>query len=132
MFRPTKEIILPTTTSSSSSSSSVNRSSSSSSTQPNTGSIFFIGNATMLIRYAEFTILTDPTFIHMHDKVNLGFGLYTRRLTNPAMNIEQLPALDIVILSHFHGDHFDQVAVRELDKSLPIVTTPHASEEFSL
>jgi L-ascorbate metabolism protein UlaG (beta-lactamase superfamily) len=48
------------------------------------------------------------------------------------MNIEQLPPLDLVILSHFHGDHFDQVAVRELDKSLPIVTTPHATEELSL
>ena len=120
MFKTTKEIILPTTTSSSSF------------TQPNTGSIFFIGNATVLIRYAGFTILTDPTFIHMHEKVNLGFGLYTTRLTNPAVNIEQLPPLDLVILSHFHGDHFDQVAVRELDKSLPIVTTPHASEELSL
>lgn len=86
----------------------------------------------MLIRYAGLTILTDPTFIHIHEKVNLGFGLYTTRLTNPAMNIEQLPPLDLVILSHFHGDHFDQVAVRELDKSLPIVTTPHASEELSL
>ena len=126
MFRTTKEIILPTT-----SSSSINTSSSSF-TQPNTGSIFFIGNATMLIRYAGFTILTDPTFIHMHEKVNLGFGLYTTRLTNPAVNIEQLPPLDLVILSHFHGDHFDQVAVRELDKSLPIVTTPHATEELSL
>ena len=129
MFRTTKEIILPTT--SSSSSSSINTSSSSF-TQPNKGTIFFIGNATMLIRYAGFTILTDPTFIHMHEKVNLGFGLYTRRLTNPALNIEQLPPLDLVILSHFHGDHFDQVAVRELDKSLPIVTTPHATEELSL
>ena len=86
----------------------------------------------MLIRYAGFTILTDPTFIHMHEKVNLGFGLYTKRLTNPALNIEQLPPLDLVILSHFHGDHFDQVAVRELDKSLPIVTTPYATEELSL
>ena len=133
MFKTTKEIILPTTTSSSSSSSSsyINTSSSSF-TQPNTGSIFFIGNATVLIRYAGFTILTDPTFIHMHEKVNLGFGLYTTRLTNPAVNIEQLPPLDLVILSHFHGDHFDQVAIRELDKSLPIVTTPHATEELSL
>jgi L-ascorbate metabolism protein UlaG (beta-lactamase superfamily) len=68
----------------------------------------------------------------MHEKVNLGFGLYTTRLTNPAVNIEQLPPLDLVILSHFHGDHFDQVAVRELNKSLPIVTTPHATEELSL
>lgn len=124
MFRTTKEIIL-----SKASSSSINASSP---VQLNTGSIFFIGNATVLIRYAGLTILTDPTFIHIHEKVNLGFGLYTTRLTNPAMNIEQLPPLDLVILSHFHGDHFDQVAVRELDKSLPIVTTPHASEELSL
>ena len=122
MFRTTKEILLSTA------SSSINASSG----QLNTGSIFFIGNATVLIRYAGFTILTDPTFIHMHEKVNLGFGLYTKRLTNPAINIEQLPPLDLVILSHFHGDHFDQVAVRELDKSFPIVTTPHAAEELSL
>ena len=124
MFRTKKEIILSTE------SSSINNTSSP--LQLNTGSIFFIGNATALIRYAGFTILTDPTFIHMHEKVNLGFGLYTTRLTNPAMNIEQLPPLDLVILSHFHGDHFDQVAVRELNKSLPIVTTPHATEELSL
>jgi L-ascorbate metabolism protein UlaG (beta-lactamase superfamily) len=124
VFRTTKEIIL-----SKASSSSINASSP---VQLNTGSIFFIGNPTVLIRYAGLTILTDPTFIHIHEKVNLGFGLYTTRLTNPAMNIEQLPPLDLVILSHFHGDHFDQVAVRELDKSLPIVTTPHASEELSL
>jgi hypothetical protein len=34
-------------------------------TSPNlsTGSVFFIGNATVLIRYAGFTILTDPNFI---------------------------------------------------------------------
>jgi len=124
VFRTKKEIILSTE------SSSINNTSSP--VQLNTGSIFFIGNATALIRYAGFTILTDPTFIHMHEKVNLGFGLYTTRLTNPAMNIEQLPPLDLVILSHFHGDHFDQVAVRELNKSLPIVTTPHATEELSL
>jgi L-ascorbate metabolism protein UlaG (beta-lactamase superfamily) len=125
VFRTTKEIILSTASSSSTNTTS-------SPVQLNTGSIFFIGNATVLIRFAGFTILTDPTFIHMHEKVNLGFGLYTTRLTNPAMNIEQLPPLDLVILSHFHGDHFDQVAVRELDKSLPIVTTPHATEELSL
>jgi L-ascorbate metabolism protein UlaG (beta-lactamase superfamily) len=34
------------------------------------------------------------------------------------------------VLSHFHGDHFDQIAERELDKSLPIVTTPQAAQEL--
>ncbi|MDP8907481.1 MAG: MBL fold metallo-hydrolase, partial [Thermoproteota archaeon] len=50
--------------------------------------------------------------------------------TNPAMNISELPPIDFVILSHFHGDHFDQMAIQELDKSLPIITTPHAAEEL--
>jgi L-ascorbate metabolism protein UlaG (beta-lactamase superfamily) len=92
------------------------------------GSIFFIGNATVLIRYAGYTILTDPTFIHMHEQVSIGYGLHATRLTNPAMEIHQLPPLDLVVLSHFHGDHFDQVAERELDKALPIVTTNEASK----
>ena len=97
-----------------------------------TGSIFFIGNATVLIKYAGFTILTDPTFIHMHEKVPLGYGLETTRLTNPAMEINQLPPLDLVLLSHFHGDHFDQVAIHELDKLIPIVTNAHAVDELSI
>jgi L-ascorbate metabolism protein UlaG (beta-lactamase superfamily) len=105
---------------------------SSSSTSSTKGSIFFIGNATVLIKYAGFTILTDPTFIHMHEKVPLGYGLETTRLTNPAMEINQLPPLDLVLLSHFHGDHFDQVAIRELDKSLPIVSNSHAVDELSI
>ncbi len=31
-------------------------------TQPTAGSLQFIGNATVLLRYAGFTILTDPNF----------------------------------------------------------------------
>jgi L-ascorbate metabolism protein UlaG (beta-lactamase superfamily) len=62
------------------------------------GSIFFIGNATVLIRYAGYTILTDPTFIHMHEQVSIGYGMHATRLTNPAMEIHQLPPLDLVVL----------------------------------
>jgi len=94
------------------------------------GSVFFIGNATVLIRYAGFTILTDPTFIHMHEQVSIGYGMHSMRLTNPAIEIHDLPTLDLVILSHFHGDHFDQVAEQKLDKTLPIVTTPEAVKEL--
>ena len=91
------------------------------------GSIFFVGNATVLIRYAGITILTDPNFLHAGDHVHLGYGLRSRRLTNPAVEIEDLPPLDLVVLSHLHGDHFDRVAEAKLDKTLPIVTTPHAA-----
>ena len=84
----------------------------------------------MLIRYAGFTLLNDPTFIHMHEQVGIGYGMHSRRLTNPAMEIHESPPLDLVVVSHFHGDHFDQIAERELDKSLPIVTTHEAAMEL--
>lgn len=94
------------------------------------GSIFFVGTATVIIHFAEFVILTDPNFIHRHEKVDLDYGLKATRLTDPALDIADLPPLDLILLSHFHGDHFDQVAVRELDKALPICTTPHAAKEL--
>jgi L-ascorbate metabolism protein UlaG (beta-lactamase superfamily) len=90
------------------------------------GSIFFVGTATVVIRYAGFTILTDPNFLHAGDHVHLGYGLVSRRQTNPAVEIEALPPLDFVLLSHLHGDHFDRVAERKLNKAIPIVSTRHA------
>src|SRR3954463_15029158 len=86
------------------------------------GSIFFVGTATVILRYAGFTILTDPNFLHQGEKVNLGYGLHSTRQTNPAINIEALPPLDLVILSHMHEDHFDRVAAEKLPKPTPIIT----------
>ncbi|MEJ7862997.1 MAG: MBL fold metallo-hydrolase [Pyrinomonadaceae bacterium] len=94
------------------------------------GSIFFIGTATIILRYAGFTILTDPNFLHAGDHVHLGYGLTSERLTNPAIDIEQLPPIDLCVLSHYHGDHFDQIVEEKLDKDLPIVTTKHAVGEL--
>jgi L-ascorbate metabolism protein UlaG (beta-lactamase superfamily) len=94
------------------------------------GSIFFVGTATVVLRFAGFTILTDPNFLHAGDHVHLGYGLTAQRLTNPAMEIEELPPLDFVVLSHYHGDHFDRVAEERLRKDVPIVTTEHAAGEL--
>jgi L-ascorbate metabolism protein UlaG (beta-lactamase superfamily) len=91
------------------------------------GSVFFVGTATVIIRYAGFTILTDPNFLHAGDHVHLGYGLTSQRQTNPAVEIEDLPPLDFVLLSHLHGDHFDRVAERKLNKATPIVSTRHAT-----
>ncbi len=91
------------------------------------GSIFFIGTATVLLRYAGFTILTDPNFLHQGDHVHLGFGLTSPRLTNPAIEMDMLPPFDFVILSHLHDDHFDRFVQQHLDKGTTIVTTPEAA-----
>ena len=92
------------------------------------GTLRFIGNATVLIECAGFTILTDPSFIHKHEETWLGYGLTTKRLTDPACEIADLPPLDLILLSHYHGDHFDQAAERDLDHTLPIATTPQSAE----
>jgi L-ascorbate metabolism protein UlaG (beta-lactamase superfamily) len=91
------------------------------------GSVLFIGTATTLIRYAGFCVLTDPNFLHRGERAALGYGLRSTRRTQPALSIDQLPPVDLIVLSHLHGDHFDSRAVRELDKRLPIVTTNHAA-----
>lgn len=96
------------------------------------GSIFFVGTATVIIRYAGFTILTDPNFLHSGDHVHLGYGIRSERKTDPAIEIEDLPSdIDFVLLSHYHGDHFDRVVEEKLDQSLPIVTTQHAADELA-
>ncbi|MGB7925181.1 MAG: MBL fold metallo-hydrolase [Pyrinomonadaceae bacterium] len=94
------------------------------------GSIFFVGTATVIIRYAGFTILTDPNFLHKGDHVHLGYGLTSERLTNPAIDIEQLPPLDLCLLSHMHEDHFDRLVEEKLDKRLPIISTAHAADHL--
>ncbi len=96
-----------------------------------TGSIFFVGTATVLIRYAGFTILTDPNFLHRGEYARLGYGLRSRRLTEPAIPIDALPTLDLVLLSHLHGDHWDRVADERLPRSLPVITTPHAADRLA-
>lgn len=93
---------------------------------PPGGSVQFIGTATTLLRLGPFTLLTDPNFLHRGEHAPLGYGISSPRLTEPALQLEQLPALDAVLLSHYHGDHFDPTVERRLDRSLPIITTPHA------
>ena len=91
---------------------------------------FFIATATVIIRCGGFTILTDPNFLHAGDQAHLGYGLTAERLTNPAIDIEELPPLDFCVLSHYHGDHFDQIAEAKLQKDLPILTIEHAVSEL--
>ena len=92
------------------------------------GTITFIGTATVLIRYGGITVLTDPNFLHRGERVRLGYGLRSTRLTDPAIEFDALPSVDLVVLSHLHEDHFDRVVQRRLPDVMPIVTTPHAAD----
>jgi L-ascorbate metabolism protein UlaG (beta-lactamase superfamily) len=97
---------------------------------PRAGSVLFVGTATLLVRLAGFTVLTDPNFLHRGEQVRLGFGLRSTRRTEPALGIDDLPPLDLVVLSHLHEDHFDRVAEARLPRALPLVTTPQAARKL--
>jgi L-ascorbate metabolism protein UlaG (beta-lactamase superfamily) len=94
------------------------------------GELRFIGTATVLLRFGGFTLLTDPNFLHQGEHAPLGGGLRSKRLTEPAMQVSDLPPLDLIVLSHHHGDHFDERAARELPKDVPIVTNEHAAKKL--
>src|SRR3954454_8457636 len=88
----------------------------------------FGGNATTLLRLGPFTLLTDPNFLHRGQRAHLGYGLRAKRLTDPALQPTQLQALDGILLSHMHGDHWDRIATKSLPKATPVVTTPEAAK----
>ncbi len=94
------------------------------------GSVQFIGTATVIIRYQGFTILTDPNFLHKGGHVHLGYGLTSERKTDPAIKFDELPPIDLVVLSHFHDDHFDKLVQEKLNRATPIVSTKEAGERL--
>src|SRR5258708_12373311 len=48
------------------------------------GSIFFVGTATVILRYSGFTILTDPNFLHPAEPPHLCHEVPTIPRTDPA------------------------------------------------
>ena len=44
----------------------------------------------------------QPNFLHAGDHVHLGPGVPSTRRTNPAVDLHDLPRIDLVLLSHYH------------------------------
>jgi L-ascorbate metabolism protein UlaG (beta-lactamase superfamily) len=97
---------------------------------PERARITWIGNATVLLEVGGLRLLTDPNFLHAGEHAKLGGGLRTRRLHEPAAQIAGLLPLNCVLLSHHHGDHWDEVADRDMPRTVPIVTTGHAARKL--
>jgi L-ascorbate metabolism protein UlaG (beta-lactamase superfamily) len=85
-------------------------------------SVTWIGHATVLINFYGVRIITDPV---LFEKIGLDFaGLFTigpRRLVLPALTCEELPRIDLILVSHAHMDHLDIPTLRKFDRSIPIV-----------
>ena len=72
--------------------------------------VTFIGHATFLIQTAVGNILTDPMYSQRAGPILFG----PRRVRQPAVRLDDLPAISLVLLSHNHYDHCDLPTLRSL------------------
>ena len=75
----------------------------------NNPSMTWIGHATVLVRLAGHTVLFDPIFSEHASP--LPFAGPQRVVPLP-IDIDDLPKIDVVMISHNHYDHLDEASVR--------------------
>lgn len=69
--------------------------------------IAWIGHATILINFYGTIIITDPVLFERVGLYMFGVTFGPSRYTLPALEIEEIPKPDLVLLSHAHMDHMD-------------------------
>jgi L-ascorbate metabolism protein UlaG (beta-lactamase superfamily) len=82
----------------------------------------WLGHATVLLNFFGVTILTDPVLLSRIG-IPLGFtAIGPKRLTKPALEIGELPPIDLILLSHAHFDHLDWRTLRRFHRRTQVVT----------
>jgi N-acyl-phosphatidylethanolamine-hydrolysing phospholipase D len=75
--------------------------------------VTWIGHATALVQANGLNVLVDPVFSERASPVQL-FG--PKRAQPPGVLMADLPAIDVVLISHNHYDHLDRISVAQLDE----------------
>jgi L-ascorbate metabolism protein UlaG (beta-lactamase superfamily) len=89
----------------------------------------WLGHATVLINFFGINILTDPVlFSRIGIRIPFLFTIGPKRLTAPALTVDELPKIDIIILSHAHFDHFDLRTLHRFNASTKIITAPRTRD----
>lgn len=73
--------------------------------------VTWIGHSTLLIQLDGVNILTDPQWSDRASPVHFAGP---KRLMPAGMNLEDLPPIDLVLISHDHYDHLDLETVRRI------------------
>ena len=71
----------------------------------------YINHATVLIQVDGLNILTDPIWSERASPVTFAGP---KRIREPGFAIEDLPAIDLIVVSHNHYDHMDTASLRAL------------------
>ena len=79
----------------------------------------WVGHSTVLLQLGRLNLLTDPVFSQRAFPVQ---WLGQRRIMDPAVSLEALPPIDVVLQSHNHYDHLDRHAVEAIADANPMAT----------
>ncbi len=83
--------------------------------------VTWIGHATVLVQTQGLNILTDPIW---SDRASPFSFVGPRRVRAPGVRFEDLPKIDLVLVSHNHYDHLDQSTLRRLwERDRPLIVT---------
>jgi len=81
--------------------------------------VTWAGHASLLIQLDGLNVLTDPMWSERASPVSWAGP---RRWVAPGIAFEDVPPLDVVLLSHNHYDHLDDQTVRRLARTHPQAT----------
>lgn len=87
-----------------------------------------LGHSTVLLNFLGVRILTDPVF-----STRVGPGVSPlvvgpKRLLRPALRPADVPAPDLILLSHAHFDHLDVPSLRKFSRDTPVVTAKNTGD----
>ncbi|MFZ2523188.1 MAG: MBL fold metallo-hydrolase [Minisyncoccia bacterium] len=90
--------------------------------------ITFISHSTVLIQTKGLNIITDPVF---SSKIGPLPFIKLHRYRDPGIKIEELPKIDLVLLSHNHYDHLDLKSLRYISiRDNPKIFTPLGNSHY--
>lgn len=83
--------------------------------QPVEGDVnaLFVNHSTVLVQYSNLNVLTDPIWSKRCSPLNF---LGPKRMASPGIHFENLPAIDLVLITHNHYDHLDLPTLKKLQK----------------
>jgi L-ascorbate metabolism protein UlaG (beta-lactamase superfamily) len=92
--------------------------------------VTYVNHATVYVRHNEIAFLTDPIWSNRTSPVSFAGP---KRIRQPGVQIDKLPSLDYVFISHNHYDHLDIETLQQLNKIYkPIFFVPLGDRDLLL
>lgn len=96
--------------------------------KPDEIAVTYINHASHLLQLSNMNVLTDPVFAKRAGPLAL---LGPKRVRKPGIDLDKLPSIDIVLISHNHYDHLDLVTLKKLQHMFqPLFIVPLGNRKY--